>query len=107
MKKIEMLFYSTEPSKKNTGMKYVLFEIVMPSKDFPLTHQSTGEIIYEWGFLEWLGEKWGDIEVPTDWACTVKYWANTLDPAVLLKEESKIVSPHTAPVHIKTGLSGK
>jgi hypothetical protein len=81
MKKVEMLFYKTEPSKENKGMKYVLFEIV--------TDES--QVIHDWGFSEWDGEKWGDIEMPEKYSATVVRWANTVDPQILLKEDSKII----------------
>lgn len=96
MKKIEMVFYSTDPSKTNTGLKYVLFEVT--------TNES--EVKHDWGFCYWTGTEWEPLPMPEGYKCVVIWWANTGNPELLLKEESKIVSPHTAPVHIKTGLSG-
>lgn len=80
-KKIEMVFYNSVPSKKNTGMKYVLFEIT--------TDES--EVIHDWGFADWLGDKWDDVPTPEGFTTEVKWWANTVDPAVLLKEPARIV----------------
>jgi len=85
MKKIEMLFYKTEPSAKNAGMKYVLFEIV--------TNES--EIIHDWGFAEWDGLQWVPVDMPEGtpegYSCKVKWWSNTVSPDLLIKEESKII----------------
>lgn len=81
MKKIELIFYPTAPSEKNTGLKHVLFEII--------TNES--EIIHDWGFAEWLGDKWGEVPTPEGFACKVVFWANTVDPDLLLKEKSKII----------------
>jgi len=82
MKKIEMLFYSTNPSEKNIGLKFVLFEIT--------TNES--QVIHDWGFAEWLGSEWGEVPTPEGFECKVVRWANTVDPQILLKEESKIIS---------------
>lgn len=81
MKKIEMLFYSTLPSEKNTGFKYVLFEIT--------TDES--QIIYDWGFCDWNGKEWDPVEAPAGFSSKVVYWANTVDPDLLVKEKSKII----------------
>jgi hypothetical protein len=79
MKKIEMLFYAVNPSEKNTGLKFVLWEI-----------NDGTNITHDWGFAEWDGNDWQPIEVPEGYTATVARWANTIDPAVLLKE-SRIV----------------
>ena len=80
MKKIEMLFYSTLPSMENIGMKYVLFEVT--------TDES--EVIHEWGFMEWNGTAWGELEMPEGYSAVVVRWANTVDPKILL-EDSRII----------------
>lgn len=81
MKKLEMLFYPTLPSEKNTGMKFVLFKITTDH----------GEILHDWGFCEWLGKGWGDVPTPENFSCEVVWWSNTLSPDVLIKEKSKII----------------
>lgn len=81
MKKLELLFYPTLPSETNTGMKFVLFKIIT----------DTNEIMHDWGFCEWTGDSWGDVPTPENFSCLVVWWSNTLDPAVLLKEPSKII----------------
>jgi len=96
MKKIEMFFYKTDPSEKNTGLKFVLWEVT----------DDKGTVTHDWGFADWLGTEWDILHVPDGYAIKVVYWANTIDPYILLEEKPRIVSPHTAPVHIKTGLSG-
>jgi len=81
MRKIEMTFYNINPAKLNPGLKFVLFEIT--------TDES--QIIYDWGFAEWLGTEWGEVPTPEGFTCKVIRWADTVDPAELLKEESKII----------------
>jgi len=81
MKKLEMLFYPVNPSEKNTGLKFVLFEITT----------DTSEIIYDWGFCNWNGLSWDPVETPENFTCVVKWWSNTLNPDVLMKEISKII----------------
>ena len=81
MKKIEMLFYPVNPSEKNTGLKFVLFEI--------LTNES--EIIHDWGFANWNGLDWDPVDAPEGFTIKVKWWANTVEPDLLLKEPSKII----------------
>lgn len=76
-----MLFYPVNPSEKNTGLKFVLFEVV--------TNES--EIIHDWGFAMWNGLDWDPVEAPEGFVTTVKWWSNTLNPDVLVKEESKIL----------------
>lgn len=76
-----MLFYPVNPSEKNTGMKFVLFEIV--------TDEAV--IIHDWGFANWNGAGWDAVEAPEGFVTTVKWWSNTLNPDVLLKEKSKII----------------
>ncbi len=76
-----MLFYATNPSEKNTGFKFVLFEIT--------TDES--QVIHDWGFAEWLGTEWGEVPTPEGFECKVIRWANTIDPEILMKEESRIV----------------
>jgi len=81
MKKIEMLFYSTNPSEKNTGFKFVLWAVA----------DSEGNITYDWGFADWLGKEWDVLPAPEGYQAKVEMWSNTLDPELLLKEESKII----------------
>lgn len=76
-----MLFYQTTPSETNTGLKYVLWEV----------KNDNGHISYDWGFCEWMGFEWGDIEVPEGFTVKVEWWANTVDPNLLLKEPTKII----------------
>jgi hypothetical protein len=77
MKKIELLFYKTNPSEKNTGLKHVLWEIV----------DESGNKTYDWGFCEWSGMAWGDIEVPEGYTAQVFAWANTVNPDLLTVEK--------------------
>lgn len=81
MKKVELVYYSANPSKNNTGFKHVLFEITDPS----------GVVTHDWGFADWMGEEWGTVEVPEGYTSKVVYWAYTLNPELLLKEDSKII----------------
>lgn len=81
MKKIEMLFYPTLPSEQNAGLKFVLFEVT----------DAASVVTYDWGFAMWNGLEWEPVEVPGGYTCTVKWWGNTVDPDVLLKEPSKII----------------
>ena len=81
MKKIEMLFYPSEPSATNIGMKFVLFEV----------ETDEGTIVKEWGFAYWLGDKWDEVPMPDGFKWVVKFWANTIDPAILFEEEKKII----------------
>lgn len=81
MKKIEMVFYKTSPSEKNTGLKYVLWEI---NDGTAITH--------DWGFANWNGSDWDGIETPNGYTAEVIWWANTVNPELLLKEPSKIIS---------------
>lgn len=76
-----MIFYKTAPSPENTGLKFVLWEVF----------NDTGGLLYDWGFSEWDGKQWGTVEVPKGFTATVVQWANTIDPKILLKEESKII----------------
>ena len=82
-KKIEMVFYKTNPSEKNTGLKYVLFEIT--------TDES--QVVHDWGFAYWGGKEWDAIPRPEGIkSADVIWWANTVNPELLLKEPSKIIS---------------
>jgi hypothetical protein len=81
MKKLELLFYSTTPSEKNIGFKHVLIKIT-----------DGDQVKHDWGFAYWNGTAWDAIETPEDVTAEVVFWANTIDPEVLLKEESKIIS---------------
>lgn len=82
MKKIELLFYKTNPSPKNIGIKHVLWEVA----------DSEGTNTYDWGFAVWDGAAWEDIEVPHGFTTQIHSWANTVDPAVLIKDAGKIIS---------------
>lgn len=80
MKTIELLFYQTNPSEENKGIKNVLWEV------------SDGKSInYDWGFAVWNGTDWDEIETPDGYSAKVHSWANCVNPAKLLKEESKII----------------
>ncbi len=78
-----MLFYKTLPSEKNAGLKFVLFEVT----------DAEGGIVNDWGFCEWDGLDWNlaGIETPNDFTVKVIRWANTIDPQILLKDDSKII----------------
>ncbi len=80
MRKIELVFYNVYPSEKNTGLKHVLWEIT--DKD--------GNVNYDWGFAEWDGLAWGNIEVPEGYTAQVYSWANTVDPVFVLVEKKII-----------------
>jgi len=79
MKKLELLFYSVNPSEKNTGFKHVLIKVTDGEQSK-----------HDWGFAYWNGIDWDPIETPEGVTAEVVMWANTLDPAVVL-EESKII----------------
>lgn len=80
MKKIELLFYPTNPSKENIGMKIVLWEVTVDK-----------QVIHDWGFAYWGGESWDALASPDGVTAVVSRWSNTPDPEVLLKEPSKII----------------
>lgn len=80
MKKIEMIFYKTTPSETNTGLKFVLWAVDGPAG-----------IAHDWGFCEWKGTEWDEIQVPEGYTASVVRWANTVEPDLLLNE-SKIIS---------------
>ena len=82
MKKIELLFYKTNPSPKNIGMKHALWEVTKPD----------GSIIYDWGFAEWSGVAWNPIEVLDGFTTQIHSWANTVHPDLLVKDAGKIIS---------------
>lgn len=81
MKKIEMLFYKTLPSEKNAGLKYVLWEVTY----------ADSQIKHDWGFCEWTGTDWIGVDTPEGVEAKVIFWANTVSPELLLKEQSKII----------------
>lgn len=83
MKKLEVLFYPTHPSATNTGMKFVLFKITTDN----------GEVLHDWGFADWTGDRWDDVPTPENFTCEVVWWSNTLSPDVLVKEKGKIIKP--------------
>lgn len=85
MKKIELMFYPTNPSPENVGLKHVLWEIEQMNEDSPI-------VKHDWGFGYWNGQGWDMLELPAGWFAVVKYWANTVDPELLLKEKGKIIS---------------
>lgn len=76
MKIIELIFYTTNPSEKNTGLKHVLWEIT----------DDAGKVTHDWGFGEWDGTAWGVIEVPEGYTAQVHSWANTTEPGLLVNE---------------------
>lgn len=81
MKKLEFLFYPTNPSEKNAGLKFVLFEVTT----------NEGTVLHDWGFAEWNGLEWLAVEAPEGYSVKVKWWANTLNPDLLIKEPGKII----------------
>lgn len=81
MKKIELIFYRTNPSEVNQGMKHVLFQIT----------DADGGNTYDWGYALWDGLQWDMPEPPPDFALHVHSWANTVDPQLLLKDPPKII----------------
>jgi hypothetical protein len=81
MKKIELLFYKVNPGPENIGLKHVLFEVT----------EGGGKVFHDWGYAHWNGKEWDQLDVPPGWFCEIKYWANTVDPELLLKEKSKII----------------
>lgn len=82
MKKIELLFYKVNPSAKNTGLKHVLFEVTTDE----------AEVKHDWGFAYWDGSAWEEIEMPEGFEAKVHSWANTVDPELLLKDKSLIIT---------------
>lgn len=80
MKKVELLFYKTNPSKENIGFKHVLFEIA----------DREGNITHDWGFAYWNVDDWDSVEVPEGYQSKVVAWANTVNPDIVLNE-SKII----------------
>lgn len=89
IKNVEFTFYSTT-TPEEIGLKFVLWEIVMPAIDGN-SEQATGEVRHDWGFAYWDGKGWDELGVPSGWAATVKWWAETCNPDVLLKEPSRII----------------
>lgn len=84
--KVEMLFYSTNPSKENIGMKLVLWEVLIEKPE------QEPDIQHDWGFAHWNGTEWDSPgQLPEGMTAVVCRWANTLNPEVLLKEPSKII----------------
>jgi len=81
-KKLNWQFSDKQPKKDNTGMKFVLLQVT--------TDQN--EIINEWGFCDWEGDTWGPVPAPDNFTYIVKWWANTVDPALLLEEPKKIIT---------------
>lgn len=87
-----MIFYPTNPSETNIGLKFVLWGVKLRDQ-----YNNTDQpITYDWGFANWNGKSWdplndGDGPTLTFFAEVVR-WANTIDPEILLKEESKIIS---------------
>jgi len=81
MKKVELLFYRTNPSEKNQGMKYVLFQIT----------DAEGGNTYDWGFALWDGLQWDMPEPPPDFTLQVHSWSNNVDPAIILTDPTKII----------------
>lgn len=80
MKKVELIFYRTNPSDTNQGLKHVLWEIT----------DSENVITFDWGYAMWDGKAWNEIEVPEGYTAQVHSWANTVNPDVLTNE-SKII----------------
>ncbi len=84
--KIELTFHIKPPAKKDTGLKLVIWEILIPPvKDEEPT------IKHDWGFANWNGEGWDGLDLPEGWVAVVVRWANTIDPEIMLAEKSKII----------------
>lgn len=81
MKEVTLMFYKTIPSEENIGLKNVLWEI----------SDTEGNLTHDWGFGNWDGKEWGAIPTPEGYTAKVAYWANTVDPELILKEKSKII----------------
>jgi len=79
-KEVKLTYYNTPPSQENTGMKHVLWEITDPD----------GAVIHDWGFAEWTGKQWADIDVPVGYKSEVAWWANTLEPSYLVSNIIRI-----------------
>jgi hypothetical protein len=87
MQKVEFVFFTKSPKPADIGLKFVIWEILIPPV---ATEEPT--IKHDWGFAEWSGEKWEDLPgLPEGWAAVVVRWANTKNPAELLEPRSKIV----------------
>lgn len=80
MKEIKFVFYKVNPSSTNIGFKFVLYAIA----------DAEGNITYDWGFANWNGLAWDELEVPEGYQVKVERWANTVDPELLLKEKNII-----------------
>lgn len=78
MKKLNLVFYQTNPSLKNTGMKIVLFEI-----------ETEAGIIHDYGMCDWIGDKWDEVPMLQGHVFRVYCWANWPDPKNLT--ESKVI----------------
>ena len=72
-KEIKLTYYNSPPSKENTGLKHVLWEV-----------SDGNNTNHDWGFAEWNGSEWGAIDVPEGYTATVVWWANPCDPAYLV-----------------------
>ena len=79
MKEIVLMFYSVNPSEKNKGMKFVLWEVT----------DADNKVIYDWGLCEWDGKEWGKVDVPEGYTAKVVRWANSPHPDTLMA--SKII----------------
>lgn len=79
--KIELIFYRTDPSPENIGMKQVLFKVT----------DSVGKVNYDFGYADWLGTEWDNVPVPEGYTIEVHSWANNPDPKHLI-EEGKLIS---------------
>ncbi len=84
MKKIELAFYNTAPSKEDEGLKLVIWGI---TDDKEVT-------TYDWGFAYWNGTEFEGVETLEGYTVKVMRWANTVDPKVVL-EDSVIIKPHS------------
>lgn len=69
MKKLELMFYQTDPAPKNLGMKIVLFEI-----------QGSDGLIHDYGMADWLGTEWDVVPELQGHPHRVFCWANWPDP---------------------------
>lgn len=77
MQEVKFMFYKTNPSPQNVGLKLVLWEVIIPDEG------GVG-IQYDWGFGNWNGQSWDPIEMPEGVTAQVGRWANTVNPVVLM-----------------------
>ncbi len=73
MKEIRLMFYQTNPSPDNIGLKQVLYEVT-----------DKGKVIHDFGYSFWDGKEWELPNVPKGMKLSVHSWANNPDPKHLI-----------------------